>query len=116
MIEILNDILKARKTTPRPKMLSDYYQSLAQLCWQGKYYLYHAHAFIQHYLIYKKFSDASSQDMQAKIDYLIMTIMSVPQNPQELDQREEIRFKLSSLISASGVVPDKKSLQIVATQ
>lgn len=54
--------------------------------------------------------------MQAKIDYLIMTIMSVPQNPQELDQREEIRFKLSSLISASGVVPDKKSLQIVATQ
>lgn len=46
VIEVLNEILKARKTAPRPKMLSDYYESLAQLCWHGKYYLYHAHAYI----------------------------------------------------------------------
>ena len=82
VIEMLNEILKSRKTASRPKMLSDYYESLAQLCWQGKYYLYHAHAFIQHYLIYKKHSEASLEEMQHKTNYLIMALISIPQNPQ----------------------------------
>lgn len=44
-----------------------------------------------------------------------MSLLSIPQMPKELEQREEIRFKIGLLINASGVVPEKKSLLVIAT-
>lgn len=44
---------------PRPKNMSNYFECLAKLCWNSNYYLYHAYAYYQHYLIYKKHSNAS---------------------------------------------------------
>jgi len=59
--------------------MSNYFESLSKICWNSGYFLYHAYAYYQHYLIYKKHANAATKDLRAKTDYLIMALLSIPQ-------------------------------------
>lgn len=108
--EDMNAIIKVRKTSLKPKFLSNYFENLAKVFWNSEYYLYHANAFYSHYTIYKKFSKANTAEITSKTSLLVLSILSIPPFTIENEQKEENRVKIANLLSSSGTLPKRHEL------
>lgn len=108
--EDMNAIIKVRKTSLKPKFLSNYFENLAKVFWNSEYYLYHANAFYSHYTIYKKFSKANSGEISSKTSLLVLSVLSIPPFTIENEQKEENRVKIANLLSSSGTLPRRHEL------
>jgi hypothetical protein len=103
---LINSLTKYLRT----KLLSNYFDQLASVFWRSEYYLYHAYAFYQHFIIFKKFSKASPEEISQKTDYFVLSVLSIPPFGLENDQSEENRRRLCKIVSSAGSVSTRAEL------
>eukprot|EP00400_MALV-I_sp_L67-5_P000046 gene46-704_t len=111
---------KASKRGPRPAFISQYYEGLSQIFWNGDNQEFHAAALLKHFSLHKKQSRSFDERAEELANAAVLAVMSIPLNKNldktrqmdlEVDHVKERNRKFAQLLK-SATVPTRESLRM----
>jgi len=113
-IEDIHGLINRAKQPPPSHMMALYYEKLANIFWVSENYLYHAHALLKYYRIYRQNKSIQPDDLKRIASSVLLASISVPHQSSggsvyEFDIQSEKNMRMASLLGFS-VSPKRETL------
>jgi len=114
-IEDIHGLITLSKNKPKPQVLANYYQKLAQIFWVSENYLFHAYACSKYVNITKAYQKPTTEEgLKLLYSSLLLATMSIPlgESQEEIfdfDLQKEKNLRMASLLSFGAVTMPKRS-------
>lgn len=79
-VEDIHSIIQLSKRSPKPKLMSIYYEKLTRIFWVSENYLFHAHASYRYFSLcceYKR--DMKAEDRTAQANLVLLATLTIPE-------------------------------------
>ena len=108
-VEDIFNIMQLGKKTPKPKLMSIYYEKLTRIFWVSENYLFHAYAWFRYYTLtceYRK--DMKMEERNILASCVLLAALSVP----SLKEFSLDAFSTNSMVSDDDEVATEKNQQL----